>query len=68
MSCDSRFPKARLPTSPRNGLLLHHYGAQIEKPCWKLLRKLAGNLYKANKNNYLQFLARLLQKQKRPRP
>ena len=62
MSCDSRFPKARLPTSPRNGPLAHHHGAQIERPYWKLLRKLAGNLCKSNKNNYLQFLARLLQK------
>ena len=62
MSCDSGFPKARLPTSPRNGILAHHHGAQIKKPCWKLLRKLVVNLNKSLKNNYLKFLARLLQK------
>ncbi|EHQ58059.1 hypothetical protein OMB55_00018040 [gamma proteobacterium HIMB55] len=68
MSCDSCSPKARLSTSPRNGLLVHHHGAKIEKPCWKLLRKLVVNLNKSIKNNYLKFLARLLQKQERPRP
>lgn len=68
MPCDADVPKSRLPTSPRNGPEAHRRGARIEKQCWKLLRKLAGNLIKTNKNNYLQFLARLLRIQRRPRP
>ena len=34
---------------------MHHHGAQIEKPCWKLLRKLVVT-NKSIKNNYLKFL------------